>query len=583
MVQPKMLWAVSVFTLLLVAGPCCFYSELARGEPAALRASKTEKPAARSGPEGFPVSISIDAALPVGPLQPIWRFFGYDEPNFTYMKDGRKLLAELSRIGSEPVFIRTHHLLTSGNGIPALKWGSTGVYTEDQNGTPFYHWEIIDQIFDTYRAMNLKPFVEIGFMPEALSTHPQDYPHDPPADKMVSPGLGFSYPPKDYLKWSELCFQWTKHCVERYGAAEVAQWRWEVWNEPNIFYWKATPPEYFKLYDFAVQGVKRALPAARVGGPHTAGGAGGQFLHNFLVHCLQETNYATGQAGSPLDFIAFHAKGNPHFENGHVRMGIANQLQNIDSGFAAVAAFPELKDKPVIIGECDPEGCAACQGPQLGYRNSTMYSSYTAASFARCYQLADQYGVNFEGALTWAFEFENEPYFAGFRVLASNGIDLPVLNVFRMFGKMSGARLMARSSADPGLDMARTQGVRGPAEVSVLAGLKDERLCVLVWHYHDDDVRGEQAAVQLTVTGLPWADGVVREEHYLIDQQHSNAFEFWKRLGSPANPTPDQYAQLEKAGQLALLETGSARVEHRSFSRRFMLPRQAVSLWIVNR
>ena len=284
-----------------------------------------------------------------------------------------------------------------------------------------------------------------------------------------------------------------------------------------------------------------------------------------------------------MDFIAFHAKGSPHFENGHVRMGIANQLQNIDSGFAAVAAFPELKDKPVIIGECDPEGCAACQGPQLGYRNSTMYSSYTAASFARAYQLADQYGVNFEGALTWAFEFENEPYFAGFRVLASNGIDLPVLNVFRLFGKMSGARLIGRSSADPGLEMVRAQGVRGAAEVSALACLENRRLCVLVWHYHDDDLPGDQAAVELSVTGLPWADGVVREEHYRIDQQHSNAFEFWKRLGSPANPTSDQYAQLEKAGELASLETGSARVEHGSFNRRFLLPRQAVSLWIVER
>src|SRR5439155_9255444 len=103
-----------------------------------------------------------------------------------------------------------------------------------------------------------------------------------------------------------------------------------------------------------------------------------------------------------------------------------------------IAAVPELKNKPIVIGESDPDGCAACQGPQLGYRNSTMYSSYTAASFARKFMLADKHDVNLEGALTWAFEFENQPYFAGFRVLASNGIDLPVLNVFRMFGRMSG-------------------------------------------------------------------------------------------------------------------------------------------------
>jgi xylan 1,4-beta-xylosidase len=581
----RMIWTrYSRAFLFLVAAQCCFFGESTRAQPSpGPGISTTQAPAVQSVPAGFPVSIRIDAANQKGPLRPVWRFFGYDEPNFTYMKDGRKLLAELSQIGQEPVFIRTHHLLTSGDGFPALKWGSTGLYTEDPAGRAVYNWTIIDRIFDTYRELNLKPFVEIGFMPEALSTHPQDYPNNPPAEKMVSPGLGFSYPPKDYSKWSELCFQWARHCVERYGAAEVAQWRWEVWNEPNIFYWKATPEEYFKLYDFAVAGIRRALPDARVGGPHTAGGAGGEFLHNFLTHCLHGTNYATGQVGAPLDFIAFHAKGSPHFENGHVRMGIASQLQNIDSGFAAVASFPELKDKPVIIGECDPEGCAACQGPQLGYRNGTMYSSYTAASFARAYDLADKHGVDFEGALTWAFEFENEPYFAGFRALASNGIDLPVLNVFRMFGRMGGVRLAVTSTADPGLDLMRTQGVRGAPFVSAIAVLQDRRFCLLVWYYHDDDLPGPDASVDLVVTGLPWIDGVARQEHYRIDTTHSNSFEFWKRLGSPPNPTPDQYAQLEKAGRLALLETSNLRVERGAIKRRFTLPRQAVSLCVVDR
>jgi xylan 1,4-beta-xylosidase len=546
--------------------------------------AQVETPGAGPDANGpFPVTIQVDAARPKGELRRTWRFFGYDEPNFTYMKDGRKLLTELSELDAAPVSIRTHHLLTSGDAVPALKWGSTGVYTEDQNGAAVYSWTILDRIFDTYRERNLKPFVEMGFMPEALSTHPEDYPHHPQPDKMVSPGLGFSYPPKDYSKWGELCFQWARHCVEKYGPAEVATWHWEVWNEPNIFYWKGSLEEYCELYDFAVAGVRRALPAARVGGPHTAGGPGGHFLHGFLVHCLRGTNYATGKIGSPLDFVAFHAKGSPKFEKDHVRMGIANQLENIDAGFATVAAFPELKNVPIIIGESDPEGCAACQGPQLGYRNSTMYSSYTAASFAREYELAEKHGVNFEGALTWAFEFENQPYFAGFRVLASNGIDLPVLNVFRMFGKMGGQRLTVASTADPGVEMMRTEGVRGAPDVSALASLEDQRICVMVWHYHDDDLPGREAAVGLTVTGLPWANGVVQAKHYRIDATHSNAYEFWKRLGSPQSPTTEQYAQLEKAGRLGILETRSLRTEGGRINCRLELPRQAVSLLVIER
>ena len=549
------------------------------------RPSNNSNPSDSQRPDSpeLQVSIHVEADKPKGPLRPIWRFFGYDEPNFTYQKDGQKLLTELSQLGTEPVFIRTHHLFTSGDGVPALKWGSTGVYSEDASGAPLYNFAILDQIFDTWRERDLRPFVELGFMPEALSIHPQDYPHHPPPDQKVNPGLGFSYPPRDYAKWSELCYRWAKHSLERYGASQLAQWRWEVWNEPNIFYWKGRPEEYHKLYDFAVQGIRRALPRAIVGGPHTAGGPGGKFLHDFLTHCLRGTNYATGEVGSPLDFVAFHAKGNPVFENGHVRMGLANQLQNVDAAFATIASFPELREKPVVIGECDPEGCAACQGPQLAYRNSTMYSSYTASSFARLHELADQHRINLEGALTWAFEFENEPYFAGFRVLASNGIDLPVLNVFRMFGKMSGTRLTVTSNSESELAEVLRAGVRGTPEVSGLASLDGRKCCLLLWHYHDDDVGGPEASVDLSVSGLAWPDGVAHETHYRIDSSHGNSFEFWKRLGSPESPTAEQYLQLEKAGQLALLETKDLRVEKGRLTRRIRLPRQAVSLLVIER
>ena len=542
---------------------------------AALRADITNLP---PGIATFPVSIRIDAAKPKGEFRQISRFFGYDEPNFTYMRDGQKLLTELGQLQRQTVYVRTHHLLTSGDGSPALKWGSTGAYTEDSQGRPVYNWTITDRIFDTYLQRGLKPYVQLGFMPEALSTHPQDYPHHPPFNVKVFPGTGFSYPPKDYNKWSELCCQWAAHCAKRYGRSEAERWWWEVWNEPNISYWKGTPEEFNKLYDFSVAGVRRALPKARVGGPETAGGPGGQYLHNFLEHCVHGTNYATGKVGTPLDFVSFHAKGSPTFLNGHVRMGIANQLSDIDGGFATVAAFPELKSTPIIIGESDPEGCAACQGEQLNYRNGTMYSSYTAASFARKYELADKHGVNFEGALTWAFEFENQPFFAGFRALASNGLDLPVLNVFRMFGKMAGQRLTVTSSGDHGAEAIRTTGVRTSPDVSALASLEGKTLFVLVWHYHDDDLSGPDAAVELSVSGLPWRNGTGTTTKFQIDREHSNSFEAWKQMGSPAQPTPGQYATLESAGKLAKTGTGKIGIQDGNALLHLQLPRQGVTL-----
>ncbi|MHA3775555.1 GH39 family glycosyl hydrolase [Verrucomicrobiota bacterium sgz303538] len=533
--------------------------------------------------EPFAVAIHVDAAKPLGVLKPIWRYFGADEPNYAYMKDGKKLLAELGEMAPKSVYFRAHNLLTSGDGTPALKWGSTNAYTEDSEGRPVYDWTITDRIFDSYLDRGVRPYVQLGFMPEALSTHPQPYRHHwTPKSKYSDIYLGWTYPPKDYAKWGELCYQWAKHCVERYGRAEVDSWWWQLWNEPNIGYWHGTPEEFYKLYDYSVEGVRRALPNARIGGPETAGGPGGRFLERFLAHCLNGVNAVTGRQGTPLELISFHAKGDPKFVDGHVRMGISNQLRDIDAAFTVVAKYPELKNTPIVIGESDPDGCAACKGPQLGYRNGTMYSSYTAASFARKHDLASKHGVNLEGALTWAFEFEDQPFFAGFRVLASNGLDLPVLNVFRMFAKMSGQRLAVESSGAVSLDDIVKSGVRAAPDVSALASLEGNKLCILAWHYHDDDVPGPDATVEMSLDGLPLGTGPARSQHFRIDAEHSNSFEAWKKIGSPQQPTPEQYASLEKAGRLTELQASQAiQVEDGHTVLRFALPRQAVSLLVV--
>lgn len=328
------------------------------------------------------VTIRVDLAAARGPWKPVWGFFGYDEPNYTYMKDGRKLLAELSALSPVPVYIRAHNLLTSGNGTPALKWGSTNAYTEDASGRPVYDWKILDQIFDTYRDAKVKPLVEIGFMPEALSINPKPYQHTWPKGSLAT---GWAYPPKDYARWAELIYQWVRHSVERYGAREVESWYWEVWNEPNISYWRGSAEEYHKLYDYTADAVKRALPVARIGGPHSTGPGSpkaAEFLRALLEHCLRGKNYATGKTGAPLDYIGFHAKGSPKVVDDRVQMAIQKQAMDVARGFEVVASFPELRNKPVIIGESDPEGCAACSArvyPQNAYRNGTMYSSYTAA------------------------------------------------------------------------------------------------------------------------------------------------------------------------------------------------------------
>jgi xylan 1,4-beta-xylosidase len=543
---------------------------------------------AGQAPQIEPVTIRIDANQRLGPMSPMWAWFGYDEPNYTYMKDGKKLLSELAELSPVPVFVRAHNLLTTGDGTPALKWGSTNAYTEDAEGRPKYDWTIVDRIFDTYVERKMKPLVEIGFMPEALSTKPQPYKHD------WRPGLpygriytGWTYPPKDYAKWGELVYQWVRHSVQRYGKAEVESWWWEVWNEPDIAYWRGTPEEFQKLYDYAADGLKRALPTARIGGPHVTGPNGERtqkILSDFIAHCLRGTNHATGKVGTPLEFIGFHAKGAPRVVDGHVRMGISNQLRAISNGFRIAASFPELKNTPIVIGESDPEGCAACSvatNPENAYRNGTMYSSYTAAQLARTYELADLHKVNLLGSVTWAFEFEDQPYFAGFRDLATNGIDKPVLNVFRMLGKMSGDRLRVESSGAAPTETIRDRGVREAPDVHALAARAARSVTVLVWNYHDDDVPAPAASVDLTIDGVP--DGRPTLTHYRVDADRSNSYEAWKKMGSPQKPTRDQYAQLEKAGKLQTLGPAErVRVEKGQLRVTFTLPRQGVSLLKVD-
>jgi len=531
---------------------------------------------------GQAVEIRVDAGVKQGAFRPIYPYFGYDEPNYTYSANGKKLIGELTALSPVRTVIRTHHLLISGDGTPAMKWGSTNAYTEDAAGNAVYDWTIVDRIFDTYIENHVRPFVEMGFMPEALSSKPEPYPRNWPN---TPEGRGWAQPPKDYHKWAELIRQWVLHAVERYGKTEVETWQWELWNEPDIFYWRGTPEEYDKLYDYTADAIKRALPNAKVGGPGTTGPnstQAGAYLRQFLEHCAHGVNAVTGNTGAPLDFISYHAKGAPRVIEGHVRMGVRANLVNVQRGFEIVNQFPQFTRLPIVLSESDPEGCAACPlagHPEVGYRNTTLYPGYTAVMLSNIFKLADRYKSNVEGMLTWAFEFENKQYFEGLRTLATNGIDKPILNLFRMAGLMSGDRVQLTSSGAVGLDAILQSGVQAAPDIDGMATRGDREMAVMLWNYHDDDVAAPAAPVHLTLAGLPAGAARVLVEHYRIDAGHSNAYAVWQQMGSPQQPAAEQYASLEAAGQLQLLGSPEwTGAKDGKLELRFALPRQGVSL-----
>lgn len=531
--------------------------------------------------EAHDVRLTVDAAKRGKPIAPLWNWIGYDEPNYTYLPYGRRLLADLAAMSHAPVHVRMHNLLTSGDGTPALKWGSTGVYGEQADGTPVYSWTIIDRIFDALVEAGLVPFIQAGFMPEALTTGPAPYRHDFPRSGITT---GWAYPPKDYGRWGDLIEAWARHLVERYGMVRVATWPWEIWNEPDGLYWRGTVEDFCRLHDVADAAIRRAIPQARIGGPHTCGPSdekAAAFLRAFLAHCARGRNHATGEIGTRLDFIAFHAKGRPQLVDGHVRMGLAHQLRSVVAGLDIVGTFPEFADVPVVLGESDPEGCAACPTathPENAYRDGPLYGASIVEATMRTLAIAERAGRSIEGAVTWAFEFENTPFFAGYRELATNGIAKPSLNALRLMAMLDGARLAAHSDAALPLDSILADGVAGAPDIDLAATASEAGVNVLVWNYHDDDVpEAGMARLSLAISGL--GRGPYRCRHFRVDDDHANAAAVFRAQGAPACPNAAQYAALEAAGALALMEE-PRHIQPREgeINLEFTLPRHAVSL-----
>ncbi len=522
------------------------------------------------------VEISVDATAAGTPLERVWPFHGYDEINDTTTPEGTALLGTLAAAHTAPVHIRSHFLLNTGDGTPAMKWGSTNVYTEDADGNPIYSWTLTDGIMDTITGVGAFPFVEIAFMPQALSTHPNPYLNR----NTLTLDSGCFYPPTDHTKWAALIRTWAAHANERYPDV-ATRWLWELWNEPDSGYWHGTFADYAKLYDYTESALHDVLPSAALGGPAVVD-PGGTFLTQFLQHCATGTNAVTGGTGTRLDLVTFHAKGGTAIADGHVEMNLGNQLGLHRAGMNAVAAVAAFQATPIYITEADPDGCAACSDtttPADAYRESPAYGAYEVAMMKRTLELEERLGVKLGGILTWAFTFPGTPYFAGYRVLATNGIDLPVLGAFKLLGSLAGTRLPVVSSGALTLDEILADSVRGQADTDGMATLNGTQVQVLVWNYHDDLVTAPATPIQLTVKVPSTFGARLTVTHLRVDDTHGDAYTLWTTQGSPATPSAAQLAALQQGmdpaplGAVQTLDVAGGLV-----SLAFDLPRFGLSL-----
>lgn len=486
----------------------------------------------KDGSRRYTAEVDLTAA---SPLPRIWRYIGYDEPNYSCTSAGRELLAKIGALPDSPYYIRTHFLLCSGDGVGRLKWGSTNVCTLGDDGRMLFDWSIWDRIFDAHLESGCIPFVEIGFMPEALSSAPPGIRYDDEREG------GWRFPPADFKLWGDLVAEVARHSMARYGSRSVSRWYWELWNEPDIFYWAGTPEEYFRLFDVTEAALHSVIPFARLGGPATTNPAsegGGRFLRAFLDHCA---------AGTRLDFITFHAKGgrfNRDPDAAKATPTIETLISNVRVGLEIVGDFAAFRDLEIVLSECDPDGWAAGSrrdNPNLDYRNSEYYASYLATSVCRLLDLADERGPRVDGMLSWAFEFENRAYFEGFRTLSTNGIDKPVFGSFKLLSRLGGRRAAFRVSTPD-------EAVAAPLRLSGIATIgPDGQARILLVHHDDDWDARVPADVTVELRGLPKRTSSVHVEELILDSERSNTYTAWKGMGSPEAPTEEERGRLVDA------------------------------------
>ena len=463
------------------------------------------------------IELTLHPQAPTTPFPHFWeQTFGSGRAILSLRDSYRRDLRTM-RTATDIHYVRFH----------AIFHDEVGVYDEDQKGQPVYNWSYVDQIYDGLLGSGVRPFVELSFMPRKLaaSFEPHAFWYKP-----------LPSPPKSYDKWEALIFSFAKHLLDRYGEDEVAQWYFEVWNEPNIDFWTGEPKQatYFELYDHAARAIKRANPRLRVGGPATAQAA---WVSAMIAHSME--------ANVPLDFISTHVYANDRSED---VFGTHENIPRSDMVARAVRkVYSEVKASkrpglPIHWSEYN-----ASYKNEVDITDSAFMGPGLADKFRQC-----------DGFTTtmsyWTFSdvFEEQgivktPFYGGFGLIAEGGVPKAAFNAFAMLHRLGNRRL--NSELTNALVTKRADGT----------------LAVAVWNYAAAGERGTPQHVRIAVD--EWRPAP-RFHVEILDRDHGSALPVWKAMGSPAFPTRQQYE---------LLRSAAAATEKLTTST-FSLPPQSLAL-----
>ncbi|MBV9155533.1 MAG: glycosyl hydrolase family 39 [Acidobacteriaceae bacterium] len=442
--------------------------------------------------------IRIDAQAQTSPFPHFWeQMFGSGRAILALRESYRSDLRAVKQV-TDFRYVRFHAILHD----------EVGVYDEDEHGNPVYNFAYVDEIYDGLLKNGVRPAVEISFMPKKLAFNP-DALHPFWYKQNVSP-------PKSWEKWDGLMTAFARHLVERYGEDEVAQWYFEVWNEPNIDFWNGIPRQrsYFELYDHTARDLKGVSPRLRVGGPATAAAA---WVDDFLKHAAQ--NHV------PVDFVSTHGYADDTVED---LFGTNEDIPMDDRVCRAVgkvrkqiqdSAMPKL---PLLWTEWNVPGMKAA-------RDTSYVGPALANTVRECDGMVDMMSF-------WTFSdvFEEggpipEPFEGHFGLRAKGGINKPSYYDFGLLHKLGDQR-MANSSSDV-----------------IVTKRKDGTLVVAVWNLVDPDKTGGAKRVRLVFDNLR-SGAMVSESR--VDDDHGNTLAAYKALGAPRYPTEDQVRRLNAATEL---------------------------------
>jgi xylan 1,4-beta-xylosidase len=445
--------------------------------------------------QSAPEKIAIDAHAPAHPFPHFWeQTFGSGRAILTLREGYRNDLREVKKV-TEFSYVRFHNILHD----------EVGVYDEDEHGNPVYNFSYVDQIYDGLLQNGVRPFVEISFMPKKLAlrqdVHPFWY------KQIVSP-------PKDYKKWDDLMHALAQHLVDRYGIDEVAQWYFEVWNEPNIDFWTGDPKQatYFELYDHTARALKSVSPRLRVGGPATSSA---HWVDAFIEHVAAQN--------VPIDFISSHGYADDTVQD------LFGTSEEIPMDRRVCLAIKKVHDQ--IAASARPglplmwtEWNVPSFGP-LHARDTTYVGAALADDIEQCDGLVDMMSF-------WTFSdvFEEngpgrEPFDGSFGLIALGGIKKPSYSAFALLHKLGEERIEQNS---PEVLVTRQR-----------SGL----LAIAAWNLADPDKKGNQRSVEFEIHGVSPSSRVILSR---LDSEHGNTLAAYKSMGSPRYPTQKQVRELNR-------------------------------------